>query len=350
MKASRTSSLFVAAVLAASCTAEEKPPRGTDNVLVEVGRIEFEESPDDPIVGVEYVGVRRDGGYLIADRHAGRVRLFDSSGRQAGVLGGPGEGPGELEEPAGAVELTDGRVVVVQRGSPRLTIFSADTTPTIKNIPGQYGFWAEQAGHGFVAGVATRDTRFAVFDEEGTALATFASRDPAISETPFWIYFADEHATTVGSRIAVNTSLYPTIRLFALTGDSVGAFGDAPPEWTPVSVPPVSDLSAPGSRERVAEWSRSFTVVRQIATVADSLLVVEYGRHDPRDADPDFVAATTADVYSVSGQKLASGLRLPGPVVGGGRHLLVLVAEPPGPWTIAALEWRGDGRVEALPE
>lgn len=109
----------------------------------------------------------------------------------------------------------------------------------------------------------------------------------------------------------------------------------------PVSAPPVSDLSAPGSRDRLEDWSRSFTVVRQVVAVADSVLVVEYGRHDPREGDPYFVVPTTVDIYSADGHKLAEGLELPGPVVGGGRHLLLLVAEPPNPWTVSVLEWRG---------
>jgi hypothetical protein len=336
--------LFAVVLVAATCASDDKSPIRNDDLLVEVDRIELEEVAEDPIVGVEFVGQRPEGGYLIADRHAGRVRLFDSSGRRDGVVGAPGEGPGELEEPAGAVEMPDGRIVVVQRSSPRLTIFLPDSTPTIRTIPGQYGFWAEQAGEGFVAGVATRDTRFALFDDEGMALSTFASRDPGIAETPFWIYFADEHATAIGDRVAVSTSLFPTIRLFDLAGDSVGVFGEAPPDWTPVSVPPVSDLSAPGSRDRIAQWSRTFTVVRQLAVIGDSLLVVEYGRHDPRDSNPNFVMSTTADIYSLAGEKVALGLKLPGPVVGGGRNLLVLVAEPPDPWTIVALAWSGDER------
>ena len=309
--------------------------------FAEVGRLEFEESAEDPIVGIEYVGTRPGGGYIIADRHAGRVRLFDETGHQTSVVGRPGEGPGELVEPSGAVEFPDGRVVVVQRANPRLTMFPPDSAPVVKRIPGQYGFWAQQTDRGFVAGVATRATRFASFDAGGTPLATFGTRDPAIEATPFWIFFASEHATVVRDLVAVNTSFFPQIRLFSLTGDSVGLIGEAPHDWVPVSAPPVSDLSAPGSRERIAEWSRSFSVVRQIAAVADTLLVVEYGVHDPQEGDPDFVRSTTVDVYSLDGRKLASEVLLPGPVVGGGKRLLVLVGEPPSRWAIAAFDWRG---------
>jgi len=280
-----SSTLTVTWLLAASCgiSRDHGSSVGYGDVFVEVGRIELQESPDDPIVAIDHVSRRPGGGFLIADRHAGRVRLFDEAGRQIGIVGKPGQGPGELEEPSGAVEFPDGRLIVVQRASPRLTIFSPDTAPVIGRVPGQYGFWAARAGDGFVAGVATRDTRFAVFDPDGTP----------------------------------------------------------PRDWVPVSAPPISDLSAPGSRERLEQWSRSFTVVRRIAAVADSVLVVEYGRHDPREGDPYFVVPTTVDVYSADGQKLAEGLNLPGPVVGGGPHLLLLAAEPPNAWTVSVLEWRG---------
>ena len=305
--------------------------------------MELEEVPGDPIVGIDYIGQRPGGGYLLADRFAGHVRLFDQTGHQARVVGRPGQGPGELEEPQAAVEFPDGRIIVVQRANPRLTVFRPDGTATISTLPGQYGFWAAAAGDGFVAGVATRDTRFARFDASGHTISTFGRRDPSISSTPFWIYFAADHAAVLGNVIAVNTSLFPTIRLFSLDGDSLGVFGSAPSEWRPVTAPPVSDLSAPGNRQRLEDWARTFSVVRQVVAVGDSLLVVEYGRHDPQESDPNRVVPTTADVYSREGEKLAEGIELPGPVVGGGGRLLVLVAEPPSAWTIAGLEWMGPG-------
>jgi hypothetical protein len=267
--------------------------------------------------------------------------LFDPAGGEDLVLGTAGDGPGELNEPAGAVELSEGRVAVVQRANPRLTVFRPSAEPLLKAVPGQYGFWAAAAEGGFVAGVATQETRFARFDMDGSVTSTFGARDPVIADTPFWIFFAREHAAVLGDTIAVSTSLFPTVRLFTSEGDSIGSFGDPPPGWEPVTEPPVSDLSAPGSRERLEEWARSFTIVRSLATVSDSLLVVQYGRYDPQDADPYFSAPTTADVYNPSGDKLAEGISLPGLVVGGGSQLLVLVSEPPNAWTVSALEWRG---------
>ncbi len=333
--------LAIVLALAGACGSppERQPPTGSGH-LVEVGRVELQEIAGDPIVGIGYVGRRPGGGFLVADERAGHVRLFDRAGRQVRVVGEPGRGPGELEGPTGAVELPDGRIFVVQRAGSRLTSFPPDSSPRTATIPGYYGFWAERLPDGFVAGVATRDTRFAVFDGDGNALGTFGSLDPTVVRTPFWIFFAADHAAVRGRSIAVNTSLFPTIRLYDFQGDSVGSFSVRPDRWEPVSEPPVSDLSAPGNRDRVADWSRTFTVVRQIAPIDDSLLVVQYGRHDPREADPYFVAPTTANVYSLNGDVLAAGVTLPGPVVGGGSTLLVLVAEPPDPWTLSVMAWR----------
>lgn len=317
---------------------------GDAGSFAESARIELEELPGDPIVGIDQVGTRPGGGFLVADRQAGRVRLFDDAGRQVRVVGRPGEGPGELGEPDAAVEFPDGEVAVLQRASPRLTIFRPDTAPRVMDIPGQYGFWAAPAGSGFVAGVATRETRFTVFEKSGIPSASFGRRDPSVAATPFWIYFAADHAAVLGDRIAVNTSLFPSVRIFSLEGDSLSSFPLDFSNWRQADPPPVSDLRTPGNRERLEEWARTFTVVRQVAAVDDSLLVVEYGQHDPRQADPYFVFPTTADVYTTSGTRLVAGLKLPGPVVGGGKRLLVLVAEPPNAWTIAALEWVGPKR------
>lgn len=326
----------IACIVVASCAGEEEPWPDT---FSEVGVVAFEEKDGDPIVNIEHVGLRPGGGYILPDPTAGVVRLFDDEGRQTSVYGRPGEGPGELSAPTGALELEDGRLLVVQRGSPRLTIFSPDADPVIDNLPGAYGFWLERAGDAIVAGVATRNTRFAFLDRDGQASASFAARDAAISRAPFWIHLAFETAAVFDSVVAVNTSLFPSVRFFNLQGDSIGVIGQAPEGWVDITPPPVDNASGPGNRQRLEDWMRSFSIVRRVAAVNDSLLVLEHGRFDPLESDTYHVEPTTADVYRLDGTRIASGIELPGPVVGGGRYVLVLVGMPPGPWTIAKLRW-----------
>jgi hypothetical protein len=75
-----------------------------DALLVETARVPLAEAPDDPISDIASVLARPDGGHIVADRQASRVRSFDANGQHAGVVGGPGE----LREPTAALELADG--------------------------------------------------------------------------------------------------------------------------------------------------------------------------------------------------------------------------------------------------
>ncbi len=328
------------ALALAGCS-EGAEPRGFEDLFVPVATIQLEESPSDPIVAIHSLGRRPGGGFILADRHADRVRLFDEEGRVERVLGGSGEGPGELNGPMGAVELSDGRVAVVQRSDPRLTVFRADSGVQLGRLPGAYGYWAAEAGGRVVAGVATGTDRLAVLSLDGEGHRTFGGRDPRIRDTPFWAFFAREHAAVLGERIAVVTSFFPVVRMHGLEGDSLGKFGEPPPSWVEPTDPPVDQISDPGDRRQIEEWAGSFTVVSAMKAVGRERLVVQYARHVPEETDPYAVRPRTVDVYDVSGAKIAEDLVLTHPIVGGGDELMVLTAEPPEPWTVTLYRWRG---------
>ena len=333
-------------VTAALACAPGPDPDGAatfESVFQLVGMIELEESGDDPIVAIEQVGRRTGGGFILTDEASGRVRLFDSAGRLERVIGRPGDGPGELEGPTGAAETEDGRVLVVQRANPRVSVFTEGDSTLIGRLPGQYGFWADRVGDRIVAGVGSRTERFALLTNGGQPVASFGRVDPSVVETPFWIFFASENAAVVGNEIAINTSFFPRIRFFDANGDSVRTVGVPPPSWIQPMAPPVDGLSQAAARERIDEWSRGFTVVRDIAAIQDSLVVVGYGRHAPVDRQPYRVLPYALDVYSRGGAKLAEDVEQTRPIVGGGAQLIVLAAEPPAPWTLAIYEWRGGG-------
>lgn len=329
---------FVAGAAAVSfsllfgCSDSGAPTRLSD-VFTEVGRVKLEESDLDPIVRIDHIGRLPDGGFILADRHAGRVRLFDIEGRETRVLGQPGEGPGELNEPLAATLLSDGTVAVVQRGDPRLTVFGEDGV-SVTRVPGAYGYWISAAAGHVVAGVATPEERFALLDLDGETQLRFGRRDPAVAQTPFWIFFAREHAALLGDEIAINTSFFPSIRIHGLDGDSLRSFGSPPPGWIEPTTPPVDGIQGVGDRRLIEEWARSFTVVSALAAAGADHIVVQYGRHEPNEVDPYEVSPRSIDVYEVSGRKIAEDLESRHRVVGGGEELLVLTGEPPRPWTI----------------
>lgn len=89
----------------------------------------------------------------------------------------------------------------------------------------------------------------------------------------------------------------------------------------------------------VEEWSTGFSIVSAVAGLESGHLVVQYGRFAPTDQDRYYVDPTSIDVYGPDGSKVATGMNVPGRVLVGGDELLVLVGEPPEPWTVARLTW-----------
>jgi hypothetical protein len=158
-----------------------------------------------------------------------------------------------------------------------------------------------------------------------------------VTETPYWIFFVRENAVVIGDRILVNSSFEPWIRVYDLAGDSPGAFGTSPPGWRAASAPPpVENLDAESRQKMIAAWSRSFSVVTQMAVVADSFLVVGYGHHDPIPSDANHIVHETIDIYTQDGTKLSGGLDFPWPIVAGGELLHVITEGPP--WRITLFE------------
>ena len=332
--------------MAASACFTEEPTEARradfDDLFEEVDRVVLEESADDPIVRIGAVLHRPSGGFLLVDEVGHKVRLFDAEGQLERALGGPGDGPGELDTPTAAVELVDGRVFVTQRANRRLTVFDREEDPFALTGPGLYGWWLADTGNGLIIGVGSRADRFVLTDYTADSLASFGPLDPEVNEIPFWIYYARESATLFGDAVAINTSFYPTVRLFSPAGDSIGIIGSAPTTWIQAGPPPVSRADSPEARDAVVEWSKGFSVVAGLAGLDDGPLVVQYGRHAPYDQDLYAVQPTALDVYSAEGVKLAADVTFAEPVVGGGPELLVLVGEPPEPWTVARYRWLGD--------
>ena len=84
------------------------------------------------VTSVSYLA---DGRIAVFDWHdGGRVRLHESDGRWAFNLGRPGDGPGELSQPAFTHLDTDGHLVVLDPDQRRLTRFSEDGGAVLETI------------------------------------------------------------------------------------------------------------------------------------------------------------------------------------------------------------------------
>jgi len=314
-----------------------------DALFPEVRRVSLEEDADDPLTQITSFTPRADGGFVIVDGPAARVRVYDAAGRLERVWGRPGEGPGELRAPSAAAYGPSGELHVVERGSPRRTVFWPEDSVSVHRLPANYGYWLHAAAEGLLVGLGTQDERFGLLSYDGNVIARFGRRDPRIAEAPFWVFFVRERAAVAGDRVFVNSSFDPTIRVYSTSGDSLYAFGTAPRTWVEPTRPEIATISSPADRARIEAWVRTFTVVTGLAAV-DGVLVVQYGRHDPGPNASDRVVRHTADVYAADGEKLVEGVPLDRRILAGGSRLYLLESEPPGPWTVSVRRYAASQR------
>ena len=84
-----------------------------------------EEAPSEYLLGSpEIVRTDSQGNIYVKDARSADVRVFDANGRYVTTVGKRGEGPGELQEVFGMHVDGDDRVIVADRTSRRLTIFT----------------------------------------------------------------------------------------------------------------------------------------------------------------------------------------------------------------------------------
>lgn len=70
-----------------------------------------------------FLAVLSDGGYLVTDGMQSRVHHFDARGRQVGIIGRKGKGPGEFTSPFAAIERADGSFAIADDELNRISVF-----------------------------------------------------------------------------------------------------------------------------------------------------------------------------------------------------------------------------------
>ena len=74
------------------------------------------------------------GDVLVSDTGNHRIVRFSAAGKLLAVIGGPGHGPGQLEDPAGIAVGPGGWIAVANNGDGRLEIFDPHGRP-LRSIP-----------------------------------------------------------------------------------------------------------------------------------------------------------------------------------------------------------------------
>ena len=314
-----------------------------------VERIELEETEAAPLGDIGVLAIAANGDLLVGDRLIPRIRRYDRGGRLVAEFGSFGEGPFEFRGVGGLVEDGDGRVLVVDPRLSRVTALSADLVPdtSFQVLPPPRGR-VERAGDGYVAmtTAARRTMGFAMMDSDWKPM--WNSRIHATSltpETPYWGSYARLRFTASKEAVvAAYSFLYP-LHLYNLSGDVLGTFGEPPPSFREAPVLQPGALSGPDAADRTNRWMSSFTIIANLAVVADNLLAVTQGTLKQLGATRRVVEEHhSVDFYDLRTRvKIAEDVELPPitrVVAGGRRGLHAISEEPPNPWTISILELR----------
>ncbi len=289
----------------------------------------------DPIGDVPRVAFAPDGRMAVADRRAGRVRVFDASGDLLAGIGRDG-GPAALEEFRDVAFDGAGRLLAASRDG--VARFGRDLAlDTVYRLPGLPGTRGIQRLYGDRVLVRVDDPAGAqlhVLSGDGEVLAGVHPVDPVYRETPYWASMHTVHAAVGRERIVVADNLHYPLHLYDLGGRPVRELGWPPPSWQEIRRPAAGEFIGASPRT-LRRWFASFTQITHLTMLRDRLLVVTHGRMAPTARGQWAVRDRAFDLYTLSGAKVYRDVPVPGDLVGtDGALLYFLASRPPEPWTI----------------
>ncbi len=309
------------------------------SVLKALRRVVLEEPPEEPIGEVADFAVLPDGRLLVVDGMSASVRVHNKNGFLDTILGGRGEGPGEFKNPSSLAVMEDGRFLVGDFGTNRVTRFSSTLElDEVFTIPGVVVFGVETIPGGFLVMTYRRfeDTVIRC-DNSGNIVESAHPFEPEVFSVPYWQGPSTQFlATGAGEFLVGTTVLYP-IRRYGFDGVSKSDFGFPPPSWIEPVRPKRGQFVGLNREDRLNAWVRSFSIISGVNTYRD-LVLVSHGRFVPNSRNRYQIQSMTIDVYNWEGTKLEADVALPGRILSGGEYVYLLTSEPPGPWIVQIAE------------
>ncbi len=259
-----------------------------------------------------------------------------------------GEGPWEFRRIHGIAETAAGQVVVASFQSAWLTYLTSDMVPdTLVPLPelavqGVHRFQQDLILHGISSdavvtpGALDGAKRFHRFSDGGLQWSIW----PNFVDKPYWGGLGGApNLAVVGDSLFIMEPLRYPATIFNGAGDSIGTIGYPPPSFRYIPEIPRGYFATEQSGSRVRAVLESYDLVSRIDVVADDHLVFTIGRPDPTKASFPFrFLDTSVEVYDrLSAKKLYEDVALPvgSKVLGGGKHLHVLLNPDFPPWRIA---------------
>ena len=311
--------------------------------------IQLGEDPADSIAEIGDFVERRDGGYVIGDRHLPRVRTYDEEGRLEAAFGRFGDAPFEFQRIRAVAEASSGRIAVASSRSSHLTYLTRALAPdTMVAFPAA-AMDVLALGSDLLVRMNAGDPQERLFSHPPLLHRVippelvWSSYELPFSpaERPYWGSFAHFPVAVSGDSIFVMSGLRYPITVLDGAGATVGTFGTPSASFRPIDVLESGMLANLGSYgTTLPELLASFDIIHRIDVIGPHLILTR-ARHNPERVLPPFeVVHTSLEVYDRhSGVKLYEDVALPegSRVLGGGRFLYLLLDEHFPPWRIAKL-------------
>lgn len=173
--------------------------------------------------------------------------------------------------------------------------------------------------------------------------ASLLRKPPIVGEVPYWVslpYFPV--AALGGGRVFVASNLFYPILVFGPDGQLLDSLTVPPKSWRGVRRTERGEFA--NDRQGDSAFSvflRSFSMIIDLAVVADSVLVVNHGAYRREGEDVLWIRPTTSDVYLYD-EVVATDLPSPGEILAYSESsVFFLTGGPPdSPWRVTEYVWR----------
>lgn len=307
----------------ASCDHSAVPPamRNFADAFSERGSVRLLSSGANPVMGVRTLDVSHPEGHLLlVDSRSNDLKVADGDGQVRRTIGRYGRGPGEFTSLYDAVFLRDGRILALDAGNSRASVFEA-TGEFVSDfvIRGQDPRSVVATGPstvavgGLLAARRGRHNAVAAYTLDGSRESAFLPADSLILRTNLvvdqvWL------ATLPDDLLAISLGLTPELHLFSASGVHVCTQAGELPGWSQLLPLDEPATTLPAARA----WIESATL-GSVMAFAGGRLYRQYGTSGG--------GAQLLAEYDVGLRLVAVYDSLPGHLVGSDAESLIFAGE-----------------------
>lgn len=343
--------LFIVFVASGCGGASAGPVRQApfDEVFTVLDTIVLEEATNDPIAEIGTFLESASGDLIIGDRMLPRVRRYAPDGALLSSTGTYGSGPREVRSVGGIAEsgdsllLTDPRNARIQILRDDLSFIGALGALGAGVAPSGQILTSENGGLILPSNSGRTGDQVAAIARNGEALWSAFPTSDELDTEPYWRSVSRIRFTRIREKLIVTDGLLYPLAVLDANGRQIDSIGQPPPSYSKITSVGLGAFVGRRTPLALQQWFDEFTAIGGVHSIGDSTLVVVATRLTSSDTELVGQDDYALDIYAADLRKVYEDIPLPpgARVLGGGRHLYMLISAPPQPWRILRLTRRG---------